>query len=198
MMAKQLFWFDTLCIPVKEEHADLKNRSIDTMNSIYAGAKRVLILDAELMTTDSINTEQSLARVACSVWMCRSWTLQEGILANKCVFQFANKMHTASRSPEYKAFRWSEVGQEAAEASEEANIRSALNIANTSAFELVFISGGLQPVPLPEPYLTRDREIRKRVRAEAIQMAMKSRLQYSLERYLWPSKDPALTLFQHG
>ena len=183
-MAKQLFWFDTLCIPVKEEHVDLKNRSIETMNSIYAGAKRVLVLDAELMATDSINTEQSLARVICSLWMCRSWTLQEGILANKCVFQFANKMHTARRYPEYKAFRWSEVGQEAAESLEEANIRSALNTANTPAFQLVPIGGGLQAVPPPEPYLTRDREIRERVRAEAIQRATKSRLQYSLERYL--------------
>ena len=184
MMAKQLFWFDTLCIPVKEEHADLKNQSIDIMNSIYAGAKRVLILDAELMATDSINTEQSLARVVCSVWMCRSWTLQEGILANKCVFQFANKMHTARRSPEYKAFRWSEVGQEAAEALEEANIRSAFNIANTPAFNLVPIGGGLQPVPLPEPSFSQDIESRQRVRAWAIQKATKSCLQHSLEGYL--------------
>ena len=184
MIAKQSFWFDTLCIPVKEEHADLKNRSIDTMNSIYAGAKRVLILDAELMATESINTEQSLARVICSIWMCRSWTLQEGILANKCVFQFANKMHIARRFPVNETFRWAEVGEEAAEALEASDIRTDPNLANTPALVLEHIGAGLHPVLPPEPYLTEDKELRDRVRAEALRRARKSQLKYSLERYL--------------
>ncbi|KAH7112955.1 hypothetical protein B0J11DRAFT_542350 [Dendryphion nanum] len=83
-----LFWFDTLCIPVKKEHEKLRDLSIDNMASIYAGANAVLVLDRELMNTKPVSLQECLARITCSVWMCRSWTLQEGILAHRCLFQF--------------------------------------------------------------------------------------------------------------
>lgn len=58
------------------------------MGSIYAGAHTVLVLDAELMNLSAKNTQDCVARIICSVWMRRSWTLQEGILAQRCAFVF--------------------------------------------------------------------------------------------------------------
>lgn len=86
-----LFWMDALCIPVKPEDAHLRIRAINQMASIYAAAVQVLVLDAELQqcTTES-PASQILARIVCSAWMGRSWTLQEGVLARECVFQFAD------------------------------------------------------------------------------------------------------------
>ena len=107
----RLFWFDTLCIPVKNEHIYLKNRSIAYMASIYAGAKRVLVLDAELMKIESTKTETCLARVLCSAWMSRSWTLQEGTLADNCAFQFADKLYVAKPNDHQNQFTWSVLGE---------------------------------------------------------------------------------------
>ncbi|KAK0654717.1 hypothetical protein DIS24_g5147 [Lasiodiplodia hormozganensis] len=86
-----LFWMDTLCIPVKPEDAHLRTQAINQMASIYAAAVQVLVLDAELQqcSTES-SASQILARIVCSAWMGRSWTLQEGVLARECVFQFAD------------------------------------------------------------------------------------------------------------
>ena len=80
------------------------------MASIYAGAERVLVLDAELMTTESTTRQQSMAKVLCSDWMRRSWTLQEGILAKRCYFVFANKIHTAKLQRGSHAIFWFTVG----------------------------------------------------------------------------------------
>ncbi|KAJ4987696.1 het domain protein [Stagonosporopsis vannaccii] len=85
-----LFWMDTLCIPVHPEHAALRNKAINQMASIYAAAVQELVLDAELLQCEASNSPalDVLARMACSAWMTRSWTLQEGVLARECVFQF--------------------------------------------------------------------------------------------------------------
>ncbi|GME36821.1 Het domain-containing protein [Neofusicoccum parvum] len=87
-----LFWMDTLCIPVQPQHAALRTRAINQMASIYAAAVQVLVLDAELAqcATAGAPAAQLLARIVCSAWMGRSWTLQEGVLARECVFQFAD------------------------------------------------------------------------------------------------------------
>lgn len=104
-------WMDTLCIPVGEGEIGLRLLQIDMTASIYKGAISGLILDSELMgsrpTYDRIsnldlNTSrvgrivdmsvETRARVACSVWMCRSWTLQEGQLPSSMAIQFSNEM----------------------------------------------------------------------------------------------------------
>lgn len=64
------------------------------MASIYAEARRVLVLDSELTATKFTDVESLLAHIVCSVWMCRSWTLQEGLLAKGCTFQLANGLYT--------------------------------------------------------------------------------------------------------
>ncbi|KAI0436084.1 hypothetical protein F4803DRAFT_543429 [Xylaria telfairii] len=82
-----LFWMDTLCIPVQEDHLTLRLGQIGKMASIYKGAVASLVLDVELMATslefNSITNKllpEARARIACSAWMTRSWTLQEGML----------------------------------------------------------------------------------------------------------------------
>ncbi|KAH7345822.1 hypothetical protein BKA66DRAFT_554927 [Pyrenochaeta sp. MPI-SDFR-AT-0127] len=94
------FWMDTLCIPVKPEDAQLRRISINTMASIYAGAHTTLVLDSELLKTPS-DTPDCLARIICSVWMRRSWTLQEALLSPQCKIQFKGNraiiFHPATR-----------------------------------------------------------------------------------------------------
>lgn len=88
-----LVWMDTLCVPVKEEHKHLRKKAINAMSLIYAGAKEVLVLDDELHHIDTKNEPVELlhARAYFSKWNSRSWTLQEGALAQKCYFQFRDK-----------------------------------------------------------------------------------------------------------
>ena len=91
---------------MKPEHENLRRRSIAVMASIYAGAAKVLVLDAELMKLNEISAEDRLARVLCSAWMFRSWTLSEGILAKNCAFQFDDTIYLAS--PYHETFyTWS-------------------------------------------------------------------------------------------
>ena len=99
---------DTLCIPTGVEEHSLRLLQIDKMASIYKGSTSSLVLDAELMATasdlmstplegskkgdtTSRLTAVSRARIACSTWMCRSWTLQEGQLAPTIAIQFQDK-----------------------------------------------------------------------------------------------------------
>lgn len=101
-----LFWLDTLCIPAKAEHSKLRTRCIDEMASIYAGADTVLVLDHALMRTRPKSLDACLARIMCSVWMCRSWTLQEGILARTCAFQFQGAILFAKHNDETDTVDW--------------------------------------------------------------------------------------------
>ncbi|RSL93704.1 hypothetical protein CEP52_013097 [Fusarium oligoseptatum] len=95
-----LFWLDTLCIPVtvpgdSPEAVDnvnkLKSMAINQMGEIYAAAKQVLVLDSELQraqadSEDEISSTELLARLVCCSWMRRCWTLQEGALATRIAF----------------------------------------------------------------------------------------------------------------
>ena len=92
-------WMDTLCIPVRPEHADLRMKAINRMALIYTGAKQVLVLDTELEQVDRKSEPRELidSRILCSKWNGRCWTLQEGALARKCLFQFRDTASAASR-----------------------------------------------------------------------------------------------------
>ena len=84
------FWMDTLLIPVGEENATLRNKAIQSMALIYARAKNVLVLDAELqnISLHDIPLEQACTHVLSSSWMTRCWTLQEACLSGNWVVQF--------------------------------------------------------------------------------------------------------------
>ena len=104
-----LFWLDTLCIPVaapddsqdvKSDVDKLKLIAINQMGQIYAAASRVLVLDSELQqsridSSDAVSHVEILARLVCSAWMRRCWTLQEGALATKIIFLSASGLITA-------------------------------------------------------------------------------------------------------
>ncbi|KAI1771127.1 hypothetical protein F4818DRAFT_445457 [Hypoxylon cercidicola] len=103
---KLYLWMDTLCIPpgAKPQHMALRLSQIDKMSSIYKGAALTLVLDHELMQTESYFSStrsgregsgislsaETRARIASSVWMRRSWTLQEGQLPPKVAIKFKN------------------------------------------------------------------------------------------------------------
>lgn len=84
-----LFWMDTLCVPIKEP---LRNTAIMRMAQVYSKASHVLVLSEELLSNDLPYTpDQALFWIFCSKWMGRLWTMQEAVLANDLVFQFADK-----------------------------------------------------------------------------------------------------------
>jgi hypothetical protein len=88
-----LFWMDTLCIPVQNEQKTLRMKAINQMSLIYAAAEQVLVLDNELRQRNTANEPIELihARMLASKWNTRSWTLQEGALAQKVYFQFKDQ-----------------------------------------------------------------------------------------------------------
>ena len=62
------------------------------MRSVYSRATRVLVLDQELMQSSMDScSEEKLARITCSTWIRRMWTLQEAALARVTYFQFAGE-----------------------------------------------------------------------------------------------------------
>ncbi|KAK3687059.1 hypothetical protein LTR37_019221 [Vermiconidia calcicola] len=106
------FWLDTLCIPVGDANAAVRLKAIDQMALAYASASYVLVLDGSLLQTRKLGTppidwmdppalgvqpliplhirdtehlleaSRILGQILCSPWAGRSWTLQEGALAN--------------------------------------------------------------------------------------------------------------------
>jgi len=96
-----LFWIDTLCIPVAKgkpnetEVAVYKSRAIASMAQLYAGAKNVLVLDPELQSIPSSliqdNKKFLVSFIKSSAWMGRSWTLQEGALAENLFYRLEDR-----------------------------------------------------------------------------------------------------------
>jgi len=86
-----LLWLDTLCCPVAPDEA--KKLSLIKMHQVYEQASIVLVLDSSLRSysTASMDTLEVLARVFTSRWLKRVWTLEEGALAKRLWFQFADK-----------------------------------------------------------------------------------------------------------
>ena len=85
-----LFWMDTFCIPVGENHKLTRRKAIDSMALIYSNASAILVLDPELqkITYGGLSIEQALALVLRSSWMSRCWTLQEASLSKAWFIQF--------------------------------------------------------------------------------------------------------------
>ena len=84
-------WIDTLCVPVGPPA--LKTLALNRMRVPYERADHVLVLDSHLRSLESseLSCTEILAQVSCSSWMRRLWTLQDGRLAKRLWFQFADK-----------------------------------------------------------------------------------------------------------
>ncbi|KAK2770369.1 het domain protein [Colletotrichum kahawae] len=97
------FWMDTLCVPVRAEHAHLRMRAINQMALVYSAAQATLVLDEELRLSEEQyeGREGLLARCLTSKWNTRCWTLQEGMLARRCLFQFRDCAVSISREPKF-------------------------------------------------------------------------------------------------
>jgi len=80
--SKEVFWMDTLCIPVSFGK-ELRRKAITQMDFIFAGADNVLILDPGLqrISHDKVSSLQLRVQTLCSPWTTRCWTYQEARLA---------------------------------------------------------------------------------------------------------------------
>ena len=89
------FWIDTICVPLKPD--TIKTKAIEDMRKCYSRANRVLVIDADLTSTQlepqlnaSDRRDVMNACILASSWQQRLWTLQEAVLAKKLWFQFAS------------------------------------------------------------------------------------------------------------
>jgi hypothetical protein len=85
------FWIDTVCVPVKPR--SLKEVALNYLRHPYIKATHVLVLDDYIRGVDSADCDEFeiFARVSCSNWVGRLWTLQEGRLGKRVWFQFRDK-----------------------------------------------------------------------------------------------------------
>ncbi|RDW91443.1 hypothetical protein BP5796_02608 [Coleophoma crateriformis] len=89
-VGKLYFWMDTLCVPRYPDH--IYKRAIMQMRQVYSEAERVLVLDAELLASSALaKYEEIEMRIETSRWVRRLWTVQEGALARRLFFQFADQ-----------------------------------------------------------------------------------------------------------
>jgi hypothetical protein len=77
-------WMDTLCIPVRGKHEELRQQALKTMNETYLQATKVIVVSDDLLCMDFQSTfhHDAWLRVQTSTWMRRFWTLQEGSFAS--------------------------------------------------------------------------------------------------------------------
>ncbi|OCT49113.1 hypothetical protein CLCR_04604 [Cladophialophora carrionii] len=82
------FWIDTLCVPTGSDFEAERSLAIAKMVKVYRLAKDVLILSRELDGIDAGQDPWELsARINRTAWFRRLWTLHEGILSQKSIFQ---------------------------------------------------------------------------------------------------------------
>ncbi|KAI9871761.1 MAG: hypothetical protein M1830_002482 [Pleopsidium flavum] len=84
------FWMDTICCPTEPEAAT--DLAIILMRKTYREADKVLVLENYLRfhPAEPMSEFERMARIFCSSWTQRLWTLQEGVLARSLFIQFAD------------------------------------------------------------------------------------------------------------
>lgn len=95
------FWLDSLCIPVADDQKLLRQKSIDSMGQIYAGATKILVLDPILEQTASRIPPGDISTtnlcISSSPWMSRSWPLQEGAISLSLFVKFRDSCELLDR-----------------------------------------------------------------------------------------------------
>lgn len=87
----ELFWIDTLAIPVGDKYAIQRREAIKQMHHIYTHAKYTIVLDLSLMrTTVGPGYSNPAMTITMCRWMTRLWTLQEAVLSKNLFFCFSD------------------------------------------------------------------------------------------------------------
>lgn len=77
-----VFWMDTLCIPVGSQYRPTRRKAISQIASIFSRATRVVVMDADLEQTIAPRGVTDFAlRFLSTGWMQRLWTLNEAVVA---------------------------------------------------------------------------------------------------------------------
>lgn len=82
------FFIDTLCLP---QNLGSKKESLKRLHHVFRQAFAVVVLDTSLLVANVGSDVDCLLRIRYSDWKSRLWTLQEGSLANRLLFKFANR-----------------------------------------------------------------------------------------------------------
>ncbi|KAK0497985.1 hypothetical protein EDD18DRAFT_1160471 [Armillaria luteobubalina] len=85
------FWMDALCVPSKR---DLRRRAIGLMAETYRNADAVLVIDCGIRSCSVSAPLEKLLYIISSGWMQRLWTLQEALLVQNLIFEFADGFAT--------------------------------------------------------------------------------------------------------
>ncbi|KAL9121962.1 MAG: hypothetical protein Q9187_001487 [Circinaria calcarea] len=92
---QELFWIDTLAIPVQGEFTAQRFKAISQMHNIYTHAKYTIVLDLSLMrVTMGSGYSNPAMKITMSKWMTRLWTLQEAVLSKNLFFYFQDHIYS--------------------------------------------------------------------------------------------------------
>ncbi|KAL8717117.1 MAG: hypothetical protein Q9225_005615 [Loekoesia sp. 1 TL-2023] len=106
----ELFWIDTLAIPVGKEFSAERRRAINQMHHIYTHAKYTIVLDLSLMrVTMGSGYSQPAMKITMCKWMTRLWTLQEAVLSKNLYFCFNDRIYSMTHLEEMFADEDSEL-----------------------------------------------------------------------------------------
>ena len=86
-----LFWLDTLCVPKRPP--SVRKQAIKNINVVYQKASTTLVLDEELLMSDSSKSsnEDLSVRIMLSEWSRRLWTLMEAVLSRRIAYRFRDR-----------------------------------------------------------------------------------------------------------
>lgn len=88
------FWIDTICVPKEQP---FRNVAINQMRVVYQNAEKVLVLDSELQQLSrQASLEELHLKISFSGWSRRTWTLQEGALAQQLYFRTSDGFYPYS------------------------------------------------------------------------------------------------------
>ena len=97
----ELFWIDTLAIPVQKAYTRQRAQAITQMHNIYVNAKYTIVLDLGLMqTTMGPGYSSPAMKITMSKWMTRLWTLQEAVLSKNLFFYFHSQIYSMTNLEE--------------------------------------------------------------------------------------------------
>ena len=98
---QDLFWIDTLAIPVEERFATQRLKAIRQMHNIYTHARYTIVLDLSLLRVPmGLGYSNPAMKITMSSWMTRLWTLQEAILSKNLFFVFKDRVYSMTHLEE--------------------------------------------------------------------------------------------------